>query len=87
LNRFDPESVNLATLARHLEQTIGGFITGSVVGRTRIRDEVVRRLGVSQRQGEQIVDTLVARGFLVLQSKLDGLQYWEFGRSDVPEPS
>jgi hypothetical protein len=62
---FDPESVDLAVLARWLREAYGSSVEGSVVGRTMLRDEVVRRLGCSQLEGEQLVDTMIARGFVV----------------------
>jgi hypothetical protein len=62
---FDPESVDLAVLARWLREAYGSSVEGAVVGRTILRDEVVRRLGCSQLEGEQLVDTMIARGIVV----------------------
>jgi hypothetical protein len=76
LERFDRELSELAALAQHVEQTVGRVVAGAVVGRTRIRDEVVRFLGISQLEAEELVDTMVVCGFLVLQSTGDGWQYW-----------
>lgn len=62
---FDPENVDLAVVAGWLRETYGSSVVGAVVGRTLLRDEVVRRLGCSQLEGEQLVDTMVARGIVV----------------------
>ena len=62
---FDLERVDLAALTQMLRSTFGPSVEGSVVGRTLLRDEVVRRLGCSELQAETLVDTLVDRGFVV----------------------
>lgn len=76
MDRFDPESIDLAALAAHLERTVGTATAGAVVGRTRLRDEVVRHLGCSQLEGERLVDTMVGRGFLLRRTREDGMEYW-----------
>jgi potassium-dependent mechanosensitive channel len=76
MERFDPEAVDLANLASMLKEAAGRSVVGAVVGRTRLRDEVVRHLQCSQLEGEQIVDTMVARGFLLQQKTSDGQVYW-----------
>ena len=54
MDSFDPESTDLAALAARLNQAVGAGTAGSVVGRTRLRDEVVRHLGCSQLEGERM---------------------------------
>ena len=76
MERFDPESVDLANLAAVLTSSLGPSVVGEIVGRTALRDEAVRRLGCSQLEGEQIVDTMVGRGFLVRQESEDGQMIW-----------
>ena len=76
MDRFDPESIDLAALAAHLERAVGIATAGAVVGRTRLRDEVVRHLGCSQLEGERLVDTMVGRGFLLRGAREDGMEYW-----------
>ncbi|MBK6520051.1 MAG: hypothetical protein IPM79_27975 [Polyangiaceae bacterium] len=76
MDRFDPESIDLAALAAHLERAVGIATAGAVVGRTRLRDEVVRHLGCSQLEGERLVDTMVGRGFLLRRTREDGMEYW-----------
>jgi hypothetical protein len=66
MSRLDVEEIDLAVLARSLEARVPvGARTGSLVGRTAFRDVVVDVLGCSELEAELIVDTLVARGFLV----------------------
>jgi hypothetical protein len=69
---FDPESVDLAVVARWLRDVYGSSVEGSVVGRTMLRDEVVRRLGCSQLEGEQLVDTMIARAIVVERETPEG---------------
>ena len=76
VGRFDPESVDLADVARWLQAACGSSALGAVTGRTVMRDEVVRRLGCSLLEGEQIIDTMVARGFLVEHRLDDGRIHW-----------
>lgn len=67
MKRHDPESIDLAVLARHLRTALGSSVPGAVVGRTALRDEVVRRLDCSQLEAELLIDTMVGRAFLVLE--------------------
>lgn len=80
---FDPETVDLAPLTGEIAQAFGGQPpAGYLLGRTAIRDAVVLLLGCSQLQAEEIVDTLVARAFLVYEGaptdSVDELQAWSF---------
>jgi hypothetical protein len=77
--RFDPESVDLARVARALEATLGFRPVGAIVGRTHLRDAVVREFACSQLEGEQIIDTMVARGFLRQRQGPGGVIDWEMG--------
>ncbi|MEO8178764.1 MAG: hypothetical protein ABI895_08025 [Deltaproteobacteria bacterium] len=76
VERFNPEAVDLAVLARVLEGACGESVVGAVVGRTQLRDVVIRHLGCSQLEGEQIVDTMVGRGFLAQERLENGLVVW-----------
>jgi len=80
-DRFDPESVDLAALRSALEQKCGAFVEGEVVGRTRLRDEVIQELRCSVLDAERIVDTMVGRGFLRRQTAGDGRTGWSTSRS------
>lgn len=76
MKRFDPEAIDLAVLVEQLRASVGEIAAGCVVGRTRLRDALVHQLKCSQLEGEQLVDTMVGRGFLVLESGVDGLENW-----------
>lgn len=69
---FDPESVDLAELVSELRESCGHCIEDVVVGRTLLRDQVVRRLNCSMLEAEQLVDTLIARGFVRQGELSDG---------------
>ena len=64
MEHFDPESVDLEELARKLRERCGHSIEDVVVGRTLLRDEVVRSLDCSMLEAEQLVDTMIDRGFV-----------------------
>jgi hypothetical protein len=74
--RFDPEAIDLASLRDVLEDRCGSFVEGDIVGRTRLRDEVIRHLGCSELEAEQLVDTMAGRGFLERQVLSDGRTGW-----------
>jgi hypothetical protein len=61
VDRLNPESIDLLALAKHLARIFEGGAQGYVVGRTRLRDAVVRRLRCSELQAEELVDTLILR--------------------------
>jgi hypothetical protein len=73
---LDPEAIDLATLAGALRRVCGPSVTGAVMGRTRLRDEVARHLECSQMMSEDLVDTMIARGFIRQQVHPDGWVYW-----------
>jgi hypothetical protein len=80
MERFDPDAVDLAALARTLMDGCGPSVAGSVVGRTRLRDEVVRSLGCSLLEAEQLVDTMIGRGFLHKEVDPEGFITWRIVR-------
>ncbi|HLV64202.1 MAG TPA: hypothetical protein VKY73_00250 [Polyangiaceae bacterium] len=61
---FNPEDVDLSALSRSLATTIAAPLGGYIEGKTVLRDLVARRLDCSELEAEQIVDTLVDRGFV-----------------------
>ncbi|MFO7177531.1 MAG: hypothetical protein DIU78_002420 [Pseudomonadota bacterium] len=61
---FYPEDVDLSELSRVLATTITAPLDGYIEGKTVLRDRVERELDCSELEAEQIVDTLVARGFV-----------------------
>lgn len=74
--RFDPEGVDLASVARFLRESHGSSFVGEVMGRTQMRDEVLRHLGCSELEGETLIDTMINRGFLVRrQDSIGGVEW------------
>jgi hypothetical protein len=62
---MNPEAVDLAALVERLrKQAASSAISGYLAGKTWFRDTVVSDLGCSELEAEEIVDTLVNRGFL-----------------------
>jgi hypothetical protein len=62
---FDPEAVDLADVAERLHESLPtDRIPGYLEGKTTIRDMLVPELGCSELEAEQVVDTLIATGFL-----------------------
>jgi hypothetical protein len=78
-SRFNPEDVDLAKMVTVLQQHCGPSVSGPVVGRTLLRDELVRQLGCSQLQGEFVVDTMIGRGFLVRRERPGHPDEWVVG--------
>lgn len=61
----DIESIDLATLAADLSETFGGASPeGYLFGRTALRDAIAAHLGCSDTTAENIVETMIGRGFL-----------------------
>ena len=73
---LDPESIDLANLSARLRTSCGPTFTGAVVGRTVIRDEVATMLQCSLLEAEQLVDTLITRGFVRKETSADGQVQW-----------
>ncbi|MBK6515282.1 MAG: hypothetical protein IPM79_27835 [Polyangiaceae bacterium] len=74
--RFDPETIDLAELRRRLASRCGEFVEGEVVGRSVLRDETASYLGCSALQAEQLVDTMIGRGFVRREQLADGRSGW-----------
>jgi hypothetical protein len=65
---LDVEAIDLARLSQRLEDLVPpGARRGVLAGRTAFRDATVELLDCSALEAETLVDTLVARRFLVLQ--------------------
>jgi hypothetical protein len=76
LQRFDPEGVDLAQVAHHLREAFGERVAGAVIGRTALRNEVLHSLHCSELEAEQIIDTMIARGFIVTATQPDAPPGW-----------
>jgi hypothetical protein len=62
---LEPETIDLADVVDGLLGIFENRLpSGYLLGRTVLRDAVTRLLGCSLLEAEDIVDTMVARGFL-----------------------
>lgn len=63
--KLHPEDVDLADLALSLQAELErGSTTGYLEGRTVLRDHVMATLNSSELEAEELIDTMVSRGFL-----------------------
>lgn len=62
---FRPEEIDLADVAGTVQRGLLGSspVMGFAEGKTVLRDQVVELLGCSELEAEELVDTMVARGF------------------------
>ena len=74
---IDPSSIDLAALANVARERCGHTVPGEVVGKTRVRDQLVAHLTCSELEAEQLVDTMIARGFMRRLKQPDELVVWE----------
>jgi hypothetical protein len=72
---LDVEQVDLAEL-RDVLCPHEAELSGSDFGRSRMRDIVVGHLGCSMLEAENLVETLIARGFAQLQRDPEGREGW-----------
>lgn len=70
------ENVDLAEIAGVIRARCGASVEGEVVGRTKMRDEICRHLGCSLLEAEQMVDTLIGRGFVRRCARPDARVEW-----------
>ena len=84
MENVEVEEVDLAALVAGIRRDFGGEApVGYLRGRTAIRDAVVRRLGCSALEAEELVDTMESRGFLHYPGDASARSYadlpWELG--------
>jgi myo-inositol catabolism protein IolC len=77
MSSIDLENIDLAEVSAHLRAACGPVVEGAVVGRTVLRDAVVAHLGCSELEGEEMVDTMIGRGFLVWREEPGGPAAWD----------
>jgi hypothetical protein len=81
--RLSVEDIDLAELVASLRGRFAGASpVGYLTGRTTLRDAVAAELACSELEAEEIVDTLVAHGFVRYegdpQAPLDDGRRWSF---------
>lgn len=74
--KLDVEAVDLAKLAQVVRRRCEGPLIGSITGRSIVRDIVADHLDCSMLEAEEIVDTMVARGFARLERDSEGRDVW-----------
>ena len=79
MTTLNVETVDLSELVSAVGQRVDSPLEGGVVGRTQIRDLVAAHLGCSLLEAEQLVDTMVGRGFARLEREPDGREFWLLG--------
>lgn len=75
---LDVEAIDLSAVAGTLRMRLSEAIPDALEGRTLMRDVVAEHLGASLLEAEEIVDTLVARGFVRLSRDVEGRDVWHF---------
>jgi hypothetical protein len=88
---FVVEDVDLSELRAYLARTFEGSPPeGYMLGRTAMRDAVAAHLGCSLLEAEQLVDTLMARGFVRFDGSTteepDDLHPWILDGESPPPP-
>ena len=74
--QLDVEEIDLEKLAEVVKRRSEGPLFGAITGRSIVRDIVAAHLGCSLLEAEQLVDTMVARGFARLERDDEGRQLW-----------
>lgn len=69
---LDVEAIDLSAVAGTLRMRLSEAIPDALEGRTLMRDVVAEHLGASLLEAEEIVDTLVDRGFVRLAATWRG---------------
>ena len=71
--------VDLRDLTTYLRDAFGAQApVGAVVGRTAMRDALVQKLGCSELEAEEHVDSLVALKLIVFVGERGEPGYWRF---------
>lgn len=74
--KLDVEAIDLEQLARVVRRKCEGPLIGPITGRTNVRDIIAAHLGCSMLEAEELVDTMVARGFARLERDSEGRDVW-----------
>jgi hypothetical protein len=83
MQKIHPEEVDLAELAQALQsELVGESVAGYLEGRTALRDQVVTVLHSSELEAEELIDTMVSRGFLRFSGDPSGSSPAGFWRVD-----
>ncbi len=78
--KLDVEAVDLEQLVDVVHGTTEAPLSGAIVGRSLLRDIVAAHLECSMLEAEELVDTMVSRGFARLERDDEGREVWRLGR-------
>lgn len=83
MTKLDVEAVDLKALSDAVRGAMEATpLEGPVTGRSQVRDVVAADLGCSLLEAEEVVDTMIARGWLRLERDEDGREVWRVERGD-----
>lgn len=79
MRSLNPEEIDLLQLVRRLAADLDSeAVPGSYLeGKTAVRDRLLLYFGCSELEAEQVVDTMVARGFLRFFSAPESEGGWQ----------
>ena len=80
--KLDVEAVDLGVLVDVVHESTEAPLAGALVGRSQLRDIVADHLECSMLEAEELVDTMVSRGFARLERDDEGREVWHL-RHDV----
>jgi len=80
--KLDVEAIDLDKLIGVVREKADAPVTGAIVGRSVLRDIVADHLGCSMLEAEELVDTMVSRGFARLERDDEGREVWRLGRGN-----
>jgi len=78
----DVEDIDLEKLAEVVRRRCEGPLFDTIVGRSIVRDIVASHLGCSLLVAEQLVDTMISRGFARLEHDDEGREVWRMAKGD-----
>ncbi len=74
--KLDVEAVDLGVLVDIVHESTEAPLAGALVGRSLLRDIVADHLECSMLEAEELVDTMVSRGFARLERDDEGREVW-----------
>lgn len=79
--KLDIDAIDLKTLSERVREAMEGTpLEGPVTGRSVVRDVVAAHLACSMLEAEEVVDTMIARGWARLETAEDGREVWRIER-------
>ena len=81
MSKLNVEAVDLGQLVDVVRSRAeDGPLTDAIVGRSILRDIVAEHLQCSMLEAEELVDTMIGRGFARLERDDAGRDVWRVGR-------